>query len=72
MDRLPVISSSIASIGYDESRHVLEIEFLSGSVYRYFHVPTEVYAGLMAASSHGAYFNEAIKPAGYPFTRIFR
>jgi hypothetical protein len=30
MDRLPVDSSNVASVGYDEEATILEIEFLSG------------------------------------------
>jgi hypothetical protein len=34
MDRIPVSSSSIVSIGYDPDSLTLEIEFKSGAVYR--------------------------------------
>ena len=41
MDRLPVDSSLIRSIGYDFSNSILEAELLpSGRVYRYFEVPS--------------------------------
>ena len=35
MDRTPVVSSNINSIGYDASSSVLEVEFRSG-LYQYF------------------------------------
>jgi len=61
MIRQPVSSSNIASIGYDTDSQTLEIEFLNGSVYLYFDVPSSVHAGLMNASSHGKYFHQHIR-----------
>lgn len=57
--RHPVTSSTIASVGY--SSGTLEIEFRSGSVYRYSDVPVEVLRGLEASESKGRYFNDAIR-----------
>jgi hypothetical protein len=48
-------------VGYDEAARILEIEFVSGGVYRYFGVPPEVYQELLEAPSKGAYFLEHIK-----------
>jgi hypothetical protein len=48
MYREPVKSKSVASIGYNDLSDTLEIEFRNGSVYRYFDVPEETYAELMA------------------------
>lgn len=62
MQRTPVTSSDIASIGYDIDSSVLEIEFHSGgNVYQYFHLPQQEYDELMNAPSHGKYFNQNIK-----------
>ena len=61
MDREPVASSNIRSIGYNSSDQVLEIEFNDGSVYHYFGVPQFEYQGLMTASSHGTYLAKNIK-----------
>jgi hypothetical protein len=63
MERTPVSSSNIASIGYDADSMTLEIEFLNGRIYQYAGVPADVHAALMAAGSHGAYFNSSIKNA---------
>jgi hypothetical protein len=60
--RRPVSSSSIQSVGYDGSTRTLELEYVNGSVYRYFDVPQPTYAGLMAAPSIGSYVNARIKP----------
>jgi len=45
-------------VGYDQEQRVLEIEFTSGAVYQYSGVPPEVHRGLIAAESHGRYFNQ--------------
>lgn len=61
MQRQPVSSSNIASIGYDGQSETLEVEFLDGSVYQYYNVPSGTHGGLMAASSHGSYLSANIK-----------
>jgi hypothetical protein len=61
MQRQPVNSSNIASIGYDQATQILEVEFLNSTVYQYFNVPLPVYEGLMGAGSHGTYLNAHIK-----------
>jgi hypothetical protein len=70
MDRTPVTSSTIASIGYDPAQEVLEVEFLDGSVYHYFGVPEILYRGLMAASSHGSYLDAHVKKGGFKYKRV--
>lgn len=69
MQRIPVQSSNLCSVGYDEATKTLEIEFQSGSIYRYHGVPPSVYQGLMSASSHGKYFHQHIRDV-YHYTRI--
>src|SRR5690606_37210664 len=54
--RIPVVSSNIASVGYDAKKKLLEIEFHHGAVYQYFDVPENVYEELMGSTSLGAYF----------------
>ncbi len=49
---------------------VLEIEFLSGSVYQYYDVPQSIYDGLMAADSHGKFLAAYIKKGGYRYTQV--
>jgi hypothetical protein len=69
MRRRPVNSSSVKAVGYDVPTSTLELEYVSGSVYRYADVPQPVYAGLMAAPSIGSYVNSRIKPC-YDFTEV--
>jgi|TARA_B100000749_G_scaffold39746_1_gene27204 hypothetical protein len=61
MDRTPVVSSNIKSIGYDSNSKILEVEFTNMSVYRYYEVPEDVYEELMAAESKGSYLHRKIK-----------
>ncbi|MCX7915486.1 MAG: KTSC domain-containing protein [Verrucomicrobiae bacterium] len=60
MPRQPVISSDIASVGYDPATQVLDIEFKATGVYRYFSVPREVYEGLLQTPSPGRYFRQHV------------
>ncbi len=62
MRRRPLNSSSVRSAGYDGDSRTLELEYVNGSVYRYFDVPQPTYAALMAAPSIGNYVNTEIKP----------
>lgn len=61
MKRVPVSSSNLSSVGYDESNQVLEIEFNGGRIYQYFDVPKRIHQELMNANSHGKYFHRSIK-----------
>ncbi len=68
MQRLPVDSSSIASIGYVPEQRVLELEFRqSGEVYQYFDVPAEDHTAFLAADSKGTYLNLHFKPRQYRY-----
>jgi len=61
VDRQPVRSSNIKSIGYELKSKTLEIEFHDGGIYQYFEVPETVFHGLMGVPSHGSYFHRYIK-----------
>jgi hypothetical protein len=70
MNRTPVSSSNLASVGYDPENMILEIEFQHGGVYQYLNVPESKYEGLMKADSHGKYFDAHIKKGGYSYTQV--
>lgn len=70
MNRTSVSSSNLASVGYDKNIQTLEVEFLHGGIYQYSNVPLSVYEGLIAASSHGSYFDKNVKKAGYSYQKI--
>ncbi len=69
MERQPLRSNLIDSIGYDRATAVLEVEFTSGECYRYFLVPPSVHAGLVAADSAGRYFGSHVRDR-YRFERV--
>lgn len=69
MERKTVISSNIASIGYDENTSTLEIEFLNNTIYQYFDVPLHIYNGIMSADSHGQYLAQNIKGT-YRYSKV--
>jgi hypothetical protein len=69
VERSPVVSSNIASVGYDAEAYVLEVEFTNGHIYQYFDVPEAVFAELVGSSSLGSYLNTNIRKQ-YRYTRI--
>jgi len=69
VDHIGVVSAVLRSIGYDATTKTLEAELNNGKVYRYYDVPVKVYEGLMAAESHGRYFNTYIR-AQYRYERV--
>ena len=69
VNRTPVRSSNIRSVGYEPRTRLLEVEFHSGGIYQYSSVPENVYQGLMRAASTGAYFHDHIKDR-YPCKKL--
>ncbi len=67
MERIPVSSSNLASVGYQDG--ILEVAFKSGSVYQYTGVPESVYEALMSAPSHGKFFAAFIRN-NYPYRQV--
>jgi hypothetical protein len=67
--RVSVASKGIASIGYSKRRHILEIEFVNGAVYRYLEVAPSVYRDLITADSKARYYDINIK-GNYPSVRV--
>ena len=61
ISRQEVQSTAIAKVGYSKGRHLLEIEFINGAVYRYFDVPLSVYRDLMSAESKARFYDSNIR-----------
>lgn len=70
MERTPVSSSDIASIGYDEDLKMMEVEFHSGSIYLYYDVPESFFEDFMASPSKGQFMNLVVKRSGLAYERI--
>jgi hypothetical protein len=58
---LPVQSSNIEAIGFNDESGTLYVQFHGGSTYSYANVPAEVVQGLIGAASKGSYFAQKIK-----------
>ena len=69
MQRAPVTSTNIRSIGYDSQSATLEVEFTSGDIYQYFDVPEHLYNGLLQAASPGQFLNINIIQYGYRYQK---
>lgn len=66
---LPVSSSNIESIGYNEQDQEVYVRFLNGSIYVYKGVPQHEYENLRDAPSLGSYLHRNYKNV-YPYERI--
>jgi hypothetical protein len=72
-DTVPVVSSNLKAAGWilwGGSWELLEIEFLSGSLYVYTYVPESVYNSLLIAPSKGKYFWQYVRRAGYAYYKL--
>ena len=63
MERAPVDSSAVVSVGCDDSRRLLELEYVDGDVYQYCDVPEALHRALLDAPSIGQFVNAKIKGA---------
>jgi hypothetical protein len=61
VERQPVDSCNLKTVGYDTHLKNLEIEFHSGMVFQYQNVPSHIYANLLSAQSTGTFFTDNIK-----------
>jgi hypothetical protein len=68
-EMIPVSSSNIESIGYDEQNQQVYIGFLNGSLYVYKGVPLDEFENLRDAPSLGSYLHRNYKNV-YPYERI--
>jgi len=64
-----VESSTIASVGYDLTPGLLQLEFCSRAIYHYGGVPAGVHEALLEAPSKGSYFNRAMR-GRFPYRRL--
>lgn len=69
MNREPVASSNINSIGYDEPSQTLEVEFTNGAIYQYYNVTQAIFEEFTQAGSKGQFLAYQIKKV-YPYSRV--
>ena len=60
MELVPVESSMISAVAYNDAARELLVIFNSGQTYVYSNVPREVYDGLLRASSKGSYLKDFV------------
>lgn len=72
MQRTPVQSSNLKSIGYDPNAKQLEVEFQNGKVWQYADVTAETHADLLKQKSIGSAFNSTIVKGGYKGVDVTR
>lgn len=68
-EMIPVSSSNIDSIGYDEQNQAVYVRFLNNSLYVYKGVPEYEFRNLLEAPSHGSYLHRNFKNV-YPYERV--
>lgn len=66
-------SGTTQMINYDEMYHLLEVQFTSGEIYQYLHVPPAIWNEykrvIQTGDSSGNFLNTRIKPV-YTYVKI--
>lgn len=62
MDMIPVSSSNVESIGYEDG--VIEVHFHNGYAYRYPNCSEELFSQFLNASSKGSFVHKYLKGRG--------
>lgn len=70
VEMVPVVSSNVAAVGYDEDHRILQVRFHNGTVYEYLGVPATLYRALLDAPSKGSFINDHIKNGPYSYRQI--
>lgn len=65
INRVRVKSSNIHSIGYSAELKIIQVQFLSGSVYEYYDVPVNEYEAFLKADSKGKFLNRNLHKYKY-------
>lgn len=60
MEREPIYGSGMVSMGYDEAKRILEIEWSSGKIYQYA-VPEHIYWSFRDSHEKTTFFNREIR-----------
>lgn len=60
MELIPLDSTMIGAVAYDDTHRDLIVIFNTGQTYCYSDVPRDIYDGLLAADSKGTYMHSTI------------
>lgn len=66
---VPVDSSVIAAVGYDDTQRALYVQFNTSGLYVFHDVPPAAHDAFMDAESKGRFFNAEIRTT-YRYTRL--
>lgn len=69
VEMIPVVSSNVQAIGYDDANQYLYVSFLNNTLYRYHGVNIGEFEGLRIAPSVGSYLHRNIKGL-YTYERL--
>lgn len=61
MVRIPVQSRILKTIAYDVPLRILELEYKSGSIYRFYDIPEELFRESCTCSSPGRHVEKYLK-----------
>lgn len=68
-EMIDVVSSTILSIGYNESLQTLRIQFHNGILYEYYNLPLVEFEQFMNSPSKGEYLSHNLR-GKYPYNKI--
>jgi hypothetical protein len=69
VNMIPVVSSNLSEIGYDETTRTAYIRFTNNTLYVYRDVPPQEFESFRNAPSLGSYLHRNFKNV-YPYERI--
>lgn len=68
-EMIPVSSSNVSALGFDDTEQIVYVEFMNGSMYIYKGVSKNEFEGLLNAPSIGSYLHRNFKNF-FPYERI--
>lgn len=68
-EMIPVSSSNVSALGFDDTEQIVYVEFMNGSIYIYKGVSKNEFEGLLNAPSIGSYLHRNFKNF-FPYERI--
>ena len=69
MHRTAITSPGIEQLGYEEGSEILEIKFVSGTVYEFYNVPSKMYEQLMSSPRKELFYETNIL-VRFPYKRL--
>jgi KTSC domain len=70
MEMIPVASSNVLAIGYDQKNKLLRVEFHNGHLYEYSAVPVAVFDAFLESNSKGSFVWQVLRAQGFPYVQL--